>query len=158
MCTCASCEYTDAFSGAPDLFGELHVQDIRPVWSKDGLHVEARETRVIPGFNAWPRGKPAGYSSSAAAYKAHAAHCGSSGLPRPWQFKPGLPPKFNTAGLVMPIQPAPKLVLEFINSVKRPELWDCNKPKPAKRVSDFIQLARDLRAKHRAELKALKAA
>ena len=95
MCDCASCEYTDAFSGRADLF-----QDGSP---------------TIKGFDNWPRGNPAGATSSAKEYKAHAKHCGADGLPKPHVFKPGQPPKFNTYGLVMPIQPAPKWLHDWIN-------------------------------------------
>lgn len=73
------------------------------------------------GFAAWPRGEPKGFSASRAEYASHAKHCGSSGLPKPWRFVPHQPPKFSTYGLVMPIQPAPKFVLDWINA--RGPIW-----------------------------------
>lgn len=46
MCTCASCSYTDAFSGRADLF-------------TDG-------SPTIKGFDNWPRGEHAGRRASEA--------------------------------------------------------------------------------------------
>lgn len=109
MCTCASCEYTDRYAGLPDLFGELEVPAI------------ASGVRSIPSFQAWPRGEPKGSAASGKEYRDHAKHCGADGLPKPWSFKPGQPPRFNTAGLVLPIAPAPKMVRDWINA--RGPLW-----------------------------------
>lgn len=124
MCDCASCSYTDAFAGRADLF-----QDGSP---------------NIKGFDLWPRGKPAGVSGSNADYKAHQKHCGSGGLPKPWKFTPGLPPKFNTAGLVMPITPAPKWLHDWINRKEaRPVLAASPSPtQPAKAEPHLPELDR----------------
>jgi hypothetical protein len=67
------------------------------------------------GFAEWPKGEPKGSVTSAKEYREHAIHCGSAGLPKPRVFKPGQPPKFSTYGLVMPVQQAPKFVLDWIN-------------------------------------------
>jgi hypothetical protein len=71
MCNCASCEYTDSFSG----------------WIFD-----AEQDKHVPdpskgGFASWPKGEPKGAVTSAAEYRKHAAHCGANGLPKPYTFK-----------------------------------------------------------------------
>lgn len=108
------------------------------------------------GFTSWPSGEPKGKRASAAEYAAHVAHLWE-GVPRTvQQFKPGQPPRVNIPGLVHPVQPAPKYVLDFIASgyAMRPDLWKrvngrwepVNIPtlKP-KRVSSLLALARELR-------------
>lgn len=104
MCDCASCDTTDRYSGLPDLLGDVPL-----------IVGQGHDGRRIMGFSAWPRGEPKGYSAAKAEYAAHAKHCGSAGLPKHRPFVPGLPPKFNTAGLVMPIAPAPKWLHDWIN-------------------------------------------
>lgn len=57
MCTCASCSYTDSFSG----------------W------VAGEQGELLPdpnrgGFDRWPKGEPAGRRASAASYNAHVSH------------------------------------------------------------------------------------
>jgi hypothetical protein len=140
MCTCASCEYTDGFSG----------------WRKE----RDRQGGFIPdlehgGFDRWPRGNPAGPRKSKADYAAHVAHLWE-GVYRNVPFTPGQPQKFNIQGLVMPVTPAPKYVLDFISSgyAMRPDLWkrvdgrwepvDTPTQQP-KRVPRLIALARELR-------------
>lgn len=66
------------------------------------------------GFAAWPRGNPAGRRSSDASYAAHVRHSWS-GSYKSVPFKPGQPPQFNNAGLVMPVTPAPKWLHDWIN-------------------------------------------
>ena len=88
MCTCASCSYTDGFSGRADLFS-------------DG-------SPTIKGFDKWPRGKPAGVRASETAYRAHVAHLWDGVKRHAEPFKPGQAPRFNIPGLVPPVQPMPQ--------------------------------------------------
>lgn len=131
MCTCASCEYTDGFSGAPDLFGDFHVP-----------YLAAGMVRAIPGFNAWPRGEPAGKRSSAKAYSAHVAHgkaCDGEKLPDYYRTVPKGAVYPHNPALVMPITPAPASVLAWINSVKtgRAEAQPASPETPAKAPRHF---------------------
>lgn len=74
MCTCASCVYTDAFAGLPDLTGYQ------------------RGTKYRAGFENWPRAEPAG-RKSAADYTAHVAHSriwGGNGRRHPPEFPNGV--------------------------------------------------------------------
>ncbi len=63
MCTCASCSYTDRFSGLPDLLGAPVVMDHEHGW------------------DWWPRGDPAGALHHAKAYREHAAACNAMSKP-----------------------------------------------------------------------------
>jgi hypothetical protein len=94
MCTCASCEYTDRFSGLPDLLGS-------PV-RKDHKH----------GWDYWPRGDPQGKRASERDYSAHVSHSNHIdrfGVPLPDYYR-AIPkgqvfPRIS--GLVAPVAPMP---------------------------------------------------
>ena len=95
------------------------------------------------GFVNWPRGEPAGARASAKAYSLHAQP-----MPKPWRYV-SRPPQFNTAGLVMPIAPAPAYVHRWINGPtayksKGPVLPgpDARPDKPAKARQHFHELNR----------------
>jgi hypothetical protein len=124
MCDCTSCSYTDAYSGRADLFS-------------DG-------SPTIKGFDNWPRGKSKGFSASKAEYAAHAKHCGSSGMPKPWRFVAGKPAQFSTYGLVMPVQPAPKWLHDWINrkAPDQAEARPASPETPAKAPQHFPGLDR----------------
>lgn len=134
MCQCASCEHTDNYSGLPDLFGQIEFWAPLPV-NANGRHVM--------GFQAWPRGNPKGAKASSDEYKAHAKHCGSAGLPKPYRFIAGKPAQFPAwmrgNG---PIEQAPRMVLDYIATMNLPPDW--HKPTP-KRTPYLVALARDLR-------------
>lgn len=112
MCTCASCENTDKLAGLPDLFGEL------------------RPGRDVGGFARWPRGNVTGKRASTAEYNAHTAHLWD-GIAKRVPFTPGQPPRFNIPGLVLPVTPAPKSVLDWINR-SGPQFERVKKASPAK--------------------------
>lgn len=87
MCLCASCSYTDAFSGREDLFS-------------DG-------SPTIKGFDNWPRGKPAGKRASDKAYREHVAELWQGVARHAIAFKPGQAPQYDTRGVVHPVAPMP---------------------------------------------------
>lgn len=94
------------------------------------------------GFAAWPRGNPAGPRKSAASYAGHVAHSWA-GVYRSVQFKPGQPPKYDIPGLVMPVTPAPKYVLDWIN--RNGPQFERVGISTHKRVPYLMALARELR-------------
>lgn len=98
MCQCSSCEYTDGFSGLPDLFGEMSAK------------LRTANGRSIPGFAAWPRGEPAG-KASAKAYGEHVQP-----MPKPWSYV-SRPPQYSCHGTpgCGPIAPLPAFVRNWIN-------------------------------------------
>jgi hypothetical protein len=89
MCTCASCEYTDSFSGF-------------------GLNA------AKGGFKNWPRGEPAGQRSSESAYRTHVAHSWA-GVSKTVQFTPGQAPHFRTFGIASPLPQPTALVRDWIS-------------------------------------------
>lgn len=94
------------------------------------------------GFAAWPRGDPAGPRSSAAAYSAHATHCGAK-MPKPWRYV-SKPPQFSCYGLHAPIAPAPKWLHDWINrkAPDRAEARPASPETPAKAPQHFPELDR----------------
>lgn len=133
MCNCASCEYTDSFSG----------------WIFDAEQDKHVANPECKGFADWPRGEPKGSVTSAKEYRAHQSHCGSGGLPKPWTFKYGEPPKFpawmNGNG---PIEPLAKWIRDKVSGVpltsKGPVL-----PGPDARITQACKPAQHLRRRDR---------
>lgn len=132
MCTCASCSYTDSFSGfAWDDAGEKLLPVVR---DKRG------------GFDTWPRGEPAGKRSSDAAYAAHVAHAWS-GAYKSVAFTPGQAPRFSYRG-IMPVQPNATAIRWNAGRGKKPEpvTAPASPAQPGKAEQHFPELDRQPKA------------